>query len=797
MVSERPPDPPDEDAPNARSGVFGGLRVIDLSSGIAGPYATMFLADHGADVIKVEPPGGDPFRSSPGFETLNRGKRSVRLEPSGSSRERRLQVLCRAADVVVVDVADGRAAEQGASYEALTAANAGLIYVAMPPFGNAGPFVDHPASAAQLAAVSGIMAGQASYSGDPTYLVLPVASYGAAALGAAAVAGGLYARERWGVGQRIDVPQLAGAAALQIGAVTSDRVEPFEGGPAPMGSKGWIPVYRLFEASDGLWFFVACGTPAFFTKLLLAIGRAELAADPRLEGAPWGLASEEARALLAPLLEETFRGEPRDHWVGLLREYDVPAQPVHSRDEYFDSYTVSANEMRVSVDHPDYEWVEMMGVPLHLTATPGRVHGRAPRLGEHTDDVLAEAAAAPPPVARIASREPGRSLLEGVRVLDVTSFIAGPTLSRHLAMLGADVVKVEAPSGDPFRQHGLGFLGWNQGKRGIALDLREEAGRGVLRRLAEDADVVVESYRPGVARRLGVDDAALRRVNEDLVTVTAPGWGHDETMSELAAWDPLVQARSGAMHHQGSDEEPVFHTVALNDVMTPAIGLFGVLAALFHRERTGEAQQVELALARTGLAIQAAEFTRVAGAPAGGGFLRGDVDFPGPDAGRRWYRCGDGEALLVEAVGEAQRAALIGCAGVALQPNQVAAPHGTAPNALASEALAAAFATRDREAWLRALAEAGVGCAPIVRGDVAATQPHFEANGLVVTQPHADWGETRNYGALIQPAVTPAWLDRAAPRLSEHAREVLEEAGYPLEEVAALAEAGVVVLPEG
>jgi crotonobetainyl-CoA:carnitine CoA-transferase CaiB-like acyl-CoA transferase len=140
------------------------------------------------------------------------------------------------------------------------------------------------------------------------------------------------------------------------------------------------PVYRLFEASDGLWFFIACGTAVFANKLLIAIGHTELAADPIFESTPWGLGTEEARALLVPLLEETFRVENRDHWISVLREYDVPAQPVHSRDEYFDSYTVSANDMRVSIEHPDYEWVEMMGVPLNLTATPCEIHGQAPHL---------------------------------------------------------------------------------------------------------------------------------------------------------------------------------------------------------------------------------------------------------------------------------------------------------------------------------------------------------------------------------------------------------------------------------
>ena len=796
MVNELPPDPPDFDEFEDDPTIFDGIRIIDFSSGIAGPYATMFLADHGADVIKVESPGGDSYRVSPGFETFNRGKRSVMLDPTSDSGRNRTQLLARSADVVVVDVPAGRAAARGIDEATLREVNPSLVYVTMPPFGERGPFVDRPSSPALIAAVSGIMADQSSYSGDPTYLVLPLASYGSAAMGAAAIAGGLYARERWGVGQRLEVSQLAGAAALQIGGVLSDQVPVPPGGPSPMGSKGRIPIYRLFQAGDGLWFFVACGTLDFFNRLLIAIGEPELAGDPRVEGAPWGLISQESRDLLVPLLEEAFSSHDRDYWLGRLQEYDVPVQPVQTRDEYFDSHTVAANEMRINLEHPDYDWVEMMGVPLNLTAAPGKARRCAPRLGEHTEDVLAEVAAARPPVGRIASREPGPHLLEGVRVLDATSFIAGATLPRHLAMLGADVIKVESPTGDPFRQLGLGFLGWNQGKRDIALNLRMPEAQAVFHRLATDADVMVENYRPGVTLRLGIDDATLRELNERLITVTAPGWGHDETMAGLPGWDPLVQARSGAMHHQGSDDEPVFHSIPLNDVMTPAIGLFGVLAGLFHRERTAEGQLVELALARTGLAIQAAEFTRIEGAPTGGGFLRGGVDFPGPDAGQRWYRCEDGEPIFVEASSQHERATLITTLGVALQSAQLAAPYGEPACSAATEALLTAFAMRSREEWIEALDAAGVPCAPIYRRAEAVLLPHLTANDLVVEQQHSQWGSTTNHGLLIQPSITRGRLDRPAPALSEHAEEILAEVGYDESEIAALVETGAVVLPE-
>ncbi|MBM3141086.1 MAG: hypothetical protein FJZ92_13000, partial [Chloroflexi bacterium] len=607
-------------------GVFDGVRVVDATTGIAGPYATMFLADHGADVIKVEPPGGDPYRASLGFQVFNRGKRSAVIDLTSERGRQRFAVLARSADVVVVDEPQRRSAALGIDDATLRGADGagahhpGLVYVGMPPYGERGPFVDRASSPGLLAAVSGMMASQMSFSGDPVSLVLPLAAYGAAAMGAAAIAGGLYARERLGHGQFLEVSELAGAIALQVGGVRSDRVPvPPERVPHPSGALGRLPAYRLYQAGDGGWFFLACGSAAFFHRLLIAIGRPELAADPRLEHAPWGLFTPEAQALLVPLLEEAFRSRPRDEWLAILQEADVPAQPVLTRDEYFASHAVAANAMRVGVDHPQLGRVEMIGVPLVLEAAPGAVRGPAPALGEHTDEVLGEAAAAPAPIARLRPESKRRALLDGVRVVDLSAFIAGPVCPRHLASLGASVVKVEPPAGDAFRQMGLGFLGWNQGKRGIALDLHREDAREVLYRLVREADVAVENFRPGVAQRLGADARTLRALNPRLVYLSSPGWGDDETMRDLPAFDPLVQAISGAMAAQGGEDEPVFYSVALNDVMTPAIATFGVLAALFHRERTGDGQVVRTALARTGLAIQAAEFTRLTGWVAGGG----------------------------------------------------------------------------------------------------------------------------------------------------------------------------------
>jgi crotonobetainyl-CoA:carnitine CoA-transferase CaiB-like acyl-CoA transferase len=193
--------------------------------------------------------------------------------------------------------------------------------------------------------------------------------------------------------------------------------------------------------------------------------------DPRLIAGPWGTNEPEAFALVSPLLETAFASRTRDEWLEVLGAARIPAAPVLSREAFLAGGYVTEHGRTATVQHPELGAVRMTGVPLVLEAAPGEVRGRAPLLGEHTAEVLAESAAMParPP------REPrgvlGPHLLSGVRVLDFGSFIAGPAAARHLAMLGADVIKAEQPAGDPFRVLALGFLGWNQGKRSLVLNL--------------------------------------------------------------------------------------------------------------------------------------------------------------------------------------------------------------------------------------------------------------------------------------------------------------------------------------
>ncbi len=609
----------------------------------------MFLADQGADVVKVESADGDPYRSDPGFQTVNRNKRSVVAD---------LEALAPAADVIIVDRPG-----QGAG---LRASNPDAVIITMPPWGEQGPKVDDPSTRTLLHAATGIAWNQQSYAEVPVDVVVPVASYGAAVLGALAAVSGLLVRRDRGAAPLYEVSEVAGAAAMQLGEFRLDGDSEPRPVASALGSKGRVACYRLFEAGDGRWFFLACGTTRFYLRMLDAIGRPDLAEDPDLANPPWGLMLDEAIAKITPILDEAFASRPRDEWLEILAEADVPAQPVLTRDEFLETSIVEANEMVVTIDHPDLGPISMMGLPVVVDSAPGRVTRLAPDLGADTEEVLAEWAG---PVAGTAEprTEPTGSVeaageadpsaeqpLAGLRVIDLSSFIAGPVVSRHLAMLGADVIKVEAPTGDPFRAIGPLFLSWNQGKRSITIDLTTDDGRAELHRLVADADAVIENFRPGVSQRLGCDQATLAAVNPDLVFLSSPGYGLDESMAAKAAFDPLAQALGGFMAAQGGvtssgdGNEPVFLSVPVHDVTTPLIGAFGVTLGWWERGKpetdpatgaergsgprrgrgTGRGQHVRTSLIQSTMAAQAAEFTSFDGRqrPTLGGF-----DHPGTD----------------------------------------------------------------------------------------------------------------------------------------------------------------------
>ncbi len=789
------------------AGALDGIRVIEATQGIAGPYTGMLLAEQGAEVVKLEPPGGDQARGTAGFHVWNRSKRSVIADLTTTVGQELFQRLTATADVLLTDHQPGEAATLALSYHALTQQNPGLILCHFPAFGSTGPHAHRYPDDTLVAAVSGLLGSQWSHRDGGVYLVIPIASYGAAFVASAAIAAALCAREQSGIGQQLEVSWLAGAFAMQTGTILyhPELLRLFSGRLNPLGP---IPCYRLYQAHDD-WLFVACGNVTFWNKFCLALERPEWVSDPRYDKAPWGIAPAD-RDELAAHIAAIIMTKPRAAWLRLLREHDVPCAPVTSRQEFMDFSQTLYNGMRVTLDDPHLGKTVQMGVPLRLSQTPGAVKGPAPLLGQDTEAVKRSAVSRqavsrqpsavsgqqpPPPIRDCGLRtDDGRQPppLNGVLVLDFASYIAGTLGPMILAQLGATVIKVESLQGDAFRAFGFGFLGWNQGKRGLAVNLSSAAGQAVVYDLVRKADVVVENLRPGATTRYGIDYDTLAQLNPRLIYATVTAFGSSGPEHDQPGFDPLLQARSGIMRAQGGHGHPPFYlTCGVCDYAAALLTAYGVSAALYARKQTGKGQRVETSLLNASMAVQSGNFIFYDGRPD---MENGGPDLWGTGACYRIYLTAN-NSLFLAVLAEVHWQALcllLDRPDLHRQYSFLAARQEQVESDL-GQTLAHAFATKTTEEWLALLDRAGVPCAPILPLPALFDDDHVAANDLLALHTHPQWGEVRQTGILPKFSRTPAHLPSVAPLLGQHTVEVLQEVtGYDQQKITQLLETGVI-----
>jgi crotonobetainyl-CoA:carnitine CoA-transferase CaiB-like acyl-CoA transferase len=355
-----------------------GVRVVDLTSYIAGSYSAMMLADLGAAVVKVESLEGDSFRELPGFFGWNRGKRSIALNLKTTEGRQIVERLAREGDVLMENWRPGVADRLGVGHAHLLDLNPKLIYCSVTAFGSTGPYADRPGFDPLLQAMGGLMTLQ-GFGGPPQYLRTAPTDYYTAAIAAQAVLAALFVRERSGRGQRIETSLLRGVLALQSGIAID-----YPGKPTFIRDN---PTYRLYQGSDGQWFFVACGNQSFWVKLCTALGMQDFADDPRF--ASWLLRLQNNEALL-PIIEKRFGEKPRAEWLEILAAHDIPAAPVKTIQEFMEDPAVRHHDMVHEYDHPDVGRLRLMGQPLAFAGSPTRDPGRPPTLGQHTDEVLRE-----------------------------------------------------------------------------------------------------------------------------------------------------------------------------------------------------------------------------------------------------------------------------------------------------------------------------------------------------------------------------------------------------------------------
>jgi crotonobetainyl-CoA:carnitine CoA-transferase CaiB-like acyl-CoA transferase len=742
---------------------YQGLKILDCSQGRVGPMAAMLLGDFGAEVLKVEPPGGDRAQASPGYQMWNRNKARLTLDVDTDAGLGRLEELLAAADVAVFDHSPRRME----TLDLMDAAERHLRLVRLwtPPYGTTGLWSEYEAHHGMLMAITGGAFRQSSYRDQPVYLIAPVLHYAQATMAAGSVGAALLERARSGLGQAVTVSGL-NAVALVGGA--SGLIMPI--GRRPLGAS---PSYRTYECGDGQFLFLATLFSYFFQRALNAMGLTEIA-----------LAEDIFPEDVTEAMEARFREKPRDEWLEILRAADVPAGPVCRREDWLGSQLIANNDMRVVLDDPQRGPIEMPGVPIKLHRTPGKVTG----LIREAQDADVDQFLVPAAGGDVARTRSAKGPLTGIKVLDMGTVIAGAYASAILANLGADVVKVESADGDPWRDRGIGFTAYNRGKRGLVIDLKHPEGRAAFLDLARQADVVLDNYRLGVRDRLGVGHKDVLAANPRAISCSVTTYGSRGEETKRPGFDPLLQARSGLMAAQGGDnDEPVFHIIAVNDFASAAMAAFGVITALNAREATGEGQGMETSLTAQSAMFQSGELTTWPGAPPAS---KGSRDCLGVSALDRFYECADGW-VLIACRSNAEGAAMaegLGHPEWATAFDMMSEPRDGALAAQLDEALA----TMTVEEALTPLIGAGVRATYVRKAEEILNDRWLWANdffdkvldtphGQVTDRPYADF--SRSHSGYRRPE----------PGLGEHSFEVLADYGFDPDRIARLADAGGVM----
>jgi crotonobetainyl-CoA:carnitine CoA-transferase CaiB-like acyl-CoA transferase len=681
--------------------------VVDFSWGLAGALTSLLLADFGAEVLKVEPPGGDPLRLAPGFYLWGRGKRSAILDLHRPEERARAADLAASADVLLHTFRRPAAARFGLTYAELAGRNPGLIACRTGGAGLTGRYADVKGYEGVVAAKIGLFQPNRDLAlrDGPVYVTTPAGSYSAAQLALQGVLAALYERNRSGLGQEVET-------SLLHGLTTYDTIEGLfyylrarsGGGRAALRrfSERGVPLqgsgYTLMCApsKDGYWFqFANIGGPPMWNAFLdvLDLGwtrehpdfREALSAPPPLGPA---FTDEAAAARFWDLILERLRARTLAEWLDVfLREDNLGVEVFYTTQDALDHPQLRLTGQVTTLEDPRVGPIRMLGPLAVMEATPAAIGKPAPDLTPRPPSLRgkgvpgSDASFGPQPRVfqndsevgtLFPRREGGRGVrsapLAGVLAIELATYFAAPFGLTLLAELGARVIKVEPLSGDPLRHQmpipDTGGVKVIQGKESLAVDLETEEGRAIVYTIAEKADLALCSWRAGMAERLGVDDATLRARNPRLIYVYGTSYGREGPYARRPAYAPSATAGAGLADYQGGPEVPPpagtpldleavkrlsGRVRAANGFMTngdtSAALMVGtaLLLGLCARERTGEGQRITTTMLASNGLVASDDFLAYAGKPPR---RLPDRDFCGMGPLYRLYETGEGWIFL-------------------------------------------------------------------------------------------------------------------------------------------------------
>ena len=794
--------------------VFDDITVLDFTSGRAGGVATMVMSDFGAEVIKIEPPGGEKFRNAPGAIQWNRGKKSVVIDLETSDGVDKARSLAQHADVVIENFRPGVTHRLGIDYDALRDGHPGLVYASLTSFGPRGPYSNYKGYDAVVAAKSGrmMMFSSQNTRQGPNYVVTQGVCHASATALVRGITSALFVRERTGLGQHVETSMLQAVTTYDHvswvhGQMVQNRPGEYPSDPNVGTGRGNPTGYLPARTRDGQWIQLGNVVERLFHSMMHSLDMDFIYEDPRLKNAPY--LDREAVSVLERIMLEKVQHKTLDEWMAIFlsREGNAAAEPYLTSEQALDHPQIVHNGNVRNTDVPGIGAVRQLGPVVNMSGTPGNPQGPSPALGQHTDEVLSRIGNNTKAHTNGAKTPMPTHPLEGITLLDLGTVINGPLGCALVAELGARVIRIEAPGGDWGRQ-GLPFSAHRTmaGSECICLDLKAPEGQEIMGKLAAKADLLLHSMRPGAPERTGIGYEQLREINPNLVYLYAGGYGSTGPYSHRPSMAPIAGAVSGGgVAQMGRDAFPLpgqpmsideIEAVAKQlkrandgtaDHSTAMVNAVGLVLGLYARERTGSAQYVESTMINANAYLNIDDFY----------WHEGKQPRPLPDrdgyglhALYRLYQAKTGWVFLACPFDDEWDSL---CRAID-RPDLLQDPRfatnearGKHDDALAEE-LSRLFATEDPMHWENLLAAADVAC---VKAEDRGMyyffndDPHVRENDLLSPVEAPRFGEFWRYSPVVSFSETSGRAG-PGPLMGQHTRPILRELGYSDDQISDL-----------
>lgn len=732
--------------------VLEQYRIIELGIGPVTGLAGMVFADFGADVIKVNPPSGDPFDSMPASRMWNRGKRTITVDLNNDDqRESLRKLILDTGDAVVTTLSQENRESFGFDAKSLRSVRPDLIVGVISGFGERGPYRHYPGYEGLVAAKSGRMlnfAGVADRSG-PNYSALQVGVHATSQSVGAAVLAALDARERTGLGFTFETSLLRGMMPYEMGVIGMSQLQDKGLVPRPRVARDRtqsMPTlnYHPVKTKDGHWLQLGNLLPHLLDNFFRSSGLTQVFREERYQGDPMTWDREVLEEFRDALFDH-MQTRTLDEWMQhFIEDGGVVAHPYQTTQDALTDPDVVANGHAVKVDGG-----VQLGLLANLVNTPGNIGVRATAVEmEHVFDRKVNR----PNLATGSIKKP----LDGITVVESATIIAAPLGAATLADMGARVIKIEPLSGDPFRgmMRALGASKCNTGKESICIDLKSSEGQRIAQSLAARADVWIHNYRIGVPEKLGIDYDTLASLNPQLVYVSANGYGPHGPGAKRPSTHPIPGAALGGVVWQIGGMPDSSQSADLNalretsrkllranevnpDPNTSMVVATTAVLGLCARRASGVGQKIYIDMFGANAYANWDDFLNFDGKPD-----RPSVDRDGFGLGPlyRLYECLDSWVFLA-VVNDREKQALVSATGVDLQSPDLASK------------LASFFKRKSAIEWERELTPLGIGCVEAsnsVPPEFFMQDEHVREENLLVPAVHPDWGDYFRLGPMAE-----------------------------------------------